>query len=124
MINDIQISKNFKLSEFECKGGSHQVVVDSELIEKLQELRDELGYPLIINSAYRNKEYNQKVGGSPKSQHLKGTAVDISLNNIPYTADEVEMIAELIGFDGIGKYDTFVHLDVRGYPARWDERTK
>ncbi|WP_018249710.1 YcbK family protein [Orenia marismortui] len=123
MINDIQISKNFKLSEFECKDGSHQVVIDSELVEKLQKLRDNVGQPLVINSAYRNADYNQKVGGSPNSQHLFGKAVDISLNNLPYDADDMEAIAEGLGFDGIGKYDTFIHLDVRGYKARWDERS-
>jgi len=31
------------------------------------------------------------------------------------------MIIE-IGFTGIGLYDSFIHLDVRLIPVRWDER--
>ena len=32
-------------------------------------------------------------------------------------------IAEKL-FDGVGRYDTFTHVDSRGLRARWDMRTK
>lgn len=122
-MNDIQISKNFKLSEFECTHPDHNhVQVDEVLLEKLQKLRDYLGVPLIINSAYRCDERNRQVGGSRNSLHKEGKAVDISLRTIPIGINELEELAEEIGFDGIGKYYTFIHLDTRGYPARWNER--
>ncbi|WP_230868147.1 YcbK family protein [Iocasia frigidifontis] len=121
IINNIKISKNFYLSEFECKDGSHQVVVDSELIDKLQKLRDYLGQAIVINSAYRNESHNKSVGGSPNSQHLKGKAVD--LRRIEgLTIDEMVAIAEDAGFSGIGKYNWGIHIDVRENKARWDMR--
>lgn len=122
-MNDFKISKNFNLKEFECTHPDHNhVQVDENLVDKLQKLREILGVPLIINSAYRCPERNRQVGGAKNSQHLKGTAVDISLETIDLPIDELEDLADSLGFDGIGKYNTFIHLDVRGYKARWDNR--
>ncbi|WP_286170102.1 D-Ala-D-Ala carboxypeptidase family metallohydrolase [Halocella sp. SP3-1] len=121
IINNIKISKNFYLSEFECKDGNHQVVIDSELIDKLQKLRDYLGQAIVINSSYRNESHNKSVGGSPNSQHLKGKAVDIRRIE-GLTIDEMVAIAEDAGFNGIGKYNWGIHIDVRENKARWDMR--
>ena len=121
-MNNIYISDNFKLSEFESPD-TKEVKVDEKLVDKLQKLRSEVGKPLIINSAYRTPEHNKSVGGVDNSQHLKGTAVDVGLHNLPYNADDMEKLAEDIGFNGIGKYNTFIHLDVRSNEqARWDNR--
>lgn len=124
MINDIQVSKNFKLREFHCKDGSNLVKIDSVLIDKLQKLRDRLGVPLTINSAFRTEAYNKKIKGSPKSQHIQGTAVDVSIRNIKMKIEDIAKIAESIGFTGIGLYDTFIHLDVRPGKSKFDYRTK
>ena len=35
-INNIRVAPNFLLREFACKGGSHQVVLHRELLERLQ----------------------------------------------------------------------------------------
>ena len=42
----------------------------------LQPVRNHLG-PIRISSGYRSKELNRAIGGSNKSQHSKGEAVDI-----------------------------------------------
>ena len=131
-MNDIQISKNFKLREFECKS-TGQVKLHEELLELLQSLRDNLGKPITINSGYRSKEHNEKVGGTKGSQHLKGTAVDISLRNLGYSAEGIAIIVKdiadklEIGRDnlGLGYANTFLHIDVRGLigdksPAEWN----
>lgn len=118
-INDIQISENFKLYEFECKDGSHLVKVCPILLAKLQTLRKRLGKPIIIGSGYRTPEYNRKVGGEDKtSQHLFGKAADIKVSG--FTPKQVAAEAEKVGFGGIGIYSTFVHLDTRSGKARWN----
>jgi uncharacterized protein YcbK (DUF882 family) len=123
-INNFQISKNFNLQEFECTHPNHRHVrVDDELVEKLQQLRDRLNVPLIINSAYRCPERNKQVGGADNSQHLYGKAADISLHTIPLQIEEIKRIARQIGFTGVGLYNTFIHLDVRHRQADWDNRT-
>jgi len=42
-----------------------------------QEIRDVLGCPVNVNSAYRCKALNDAVGSSDNSQHLKGLAIDL-----------------------------------------------
>jgi len=121
-MNDFQISKNFNLQEFECTHKDHRHIrINEDLVNKLQELRDYLGVPLIINSAYRCPERNSQVGGATRSQHLLGNAVDISLKTVDNRKKLMEL-AETIGFNGIGEYNTFIHLDVRGSKARWSKR--
>jgi uncharacterized protein YcbK (DUF882 family) len=120
VVKDIQLSKNFKLSEFVCKDGSKKVMYNPLLIEKLQVLRDKLQKSVTIVSAYRTPEYNKKVGGAPKSQHVEGNAVDIVVPG--YTPLQIAYIAEKIGFTGIGTYPTFTHVDVRnGKLVKWKD---
>ena len=134
MINDFNVTKNFKLKEFESPD-THEVKINKKLLQLLQAVRNEVNKPLIINSAYRTEEHNRKVGGAENSQHLEGNAVDISLENLDVGADGLAEIVKQqaeklkIGEDnlGIGKYHTFLHVDVRGLcgyksPARWDKR--
>lgn len=120
-INDISVAHNFRLYEFECHDGSNSVKVHPELIEKLQKFRELVGKPLKINSAYRTKEYNAKIGGSPRSQHVEGTAADIKLPS-GLTVDKFAELAEQVGFRGIGRYHWGIHVDVRETPAKWDYR--
>ena len=121
MINDIHISEHFKLSEFQS-GDTQEVKIDPKLIEKLEKLRKRIGQPLIINSGYRTPEHNTEIGGSQKSQHMEGTASDIAKVK-GLSIDEMAVLAQKAGFDGIGKYNWGIHADVRGNgPARWDYR--
>jgi hypothetical protein len=114
------LSKNFKVSEFACKDGSDIVLIDTNLIEVLQKIRDHFEKPVTINSAYRNPEYNKKVGGVSNSQHTKGTASDIVVKNIK-PIDVANYAEYLLGDKGgIGLYSNFVHIDTRGKRARWE----
>ena len=110
-INNIRVAPNFLLREFECRGGSRQVVLHRELLERLQALRDDLSRPVIINSGYRNPSHNAAVGGSPTSYHLRGIAADI---RVPGVSPQVlAESAGKAGFRGVITYATFVHVDVR-----------
>lgn len=46
-------------------------------MERLDEIREKYGKPIIITSGYRCQELNKKVGGKPNSFHLKGLAADL-----------------------------------------------
>jgi len=128
----VQLTKDFYLDEFECRDKSdiNLEVFDNilELADNMQLIRDYLGKPITINSAYRSPKYNKKIGGAKLSQHIIGNACDFTVKG--YTPDEVadkleELIKDLtISQGGIGRYDTFTHYDIRGIKARWDLRTK
>lgn len=49
-----------------------------DLQNRLNWIRTIFGYPIIINSGYRTEKHNKDVGGSPTSQHLTLSAVDIT----------------------------------------------
>lgn len=120
---DIQLSKNFKLSEFVCKDGSKKVYYVPELIDRLQAMRDKLGKAITIVSGYRTVEYNAKIGGAPKSQHLEGKAADIKVSGI--SPLDLAKVAESVGFKGIGIYtyngNSFLHVDVRATKSYWKD---
>lgn len=50
----------------------------------LDEIRDYCGQPFVITSTYRDKEHNERVGGSVTSQHLYGAAVDFFCPKVPF----------------------------------------
>lgn len=116
-INNIRVAPNFLLREFECRDGSHQVVLHRELLERLQALRDALGRPVIISSGYRNPTHNAAVGGSPDSYHLRGMAADIRVQGLS-PADLATAVRQA-GFRGIGIYNDFVHVDLRECKREW-----
>ena len=116
------LSKNFKVKEFRCKDGSDKILIDTELVELLQNIRDFFGKPVTITSAYRNAKYNAEVGGAKNSQHMYGTAADIVVKGVDPLV--VARYAEMIMPDkgGIGYYysdSNFTHVDVRTSKARW-----
>lgn len=115
-----RLSPNFRVEEFACKDGEKVVMIDTELVERLQTLRDMLGKPININSAYRTLAHNKKVGGQELSPHLAGQAADIVCPG--YSPSEIAKAAETVGFRGIGLYDTFVHVDVNPRRCLWDKR--
>ena len=123
MINDIHISEHFKLLEFESPD-TQEVKVDQKLIDKLEKLRKRIGQPLVINSGYRTPEHNEAVGGAEGSLHKPGKAGDIAKVK-GLSIDEMAVLAQEMGFDGIGKYNGRIHVDVReNGSARWDNRGK
>ena len=71
-------TKNFKVSEFDCKCGCGFNIVDQRLIDMCQTIRDYLGVPVKINSGCRCEKHNAKVGGVKGSYHTKGLAADLS----------------------------------------------
>ena len=86
-------------------------------IQLLDAVRKSLGYPLYINSCYRNREYNASLpNSSPKSMHIQFNAIDFTgKHGNPDEWFEAVMVQRINGMEvgGIGKYDTFVHVDTR-----------
>ena len=71
------------------------------LAEKVFEpLRAHVGGPIKVNSFYRGPELNKAIGGSSKSQHCQGMAMDIddTYGNMS-NADMYKFIKENLDFD-------------------------
>ena len=71
------LTKNFSRNEFECpdKCGFDNINMREVLL--LQEIRDELGAGLMVESGCRCEEHNREVGGVDDSGHLTGEAADV-----------------------------------------------
>ena len=111
---------NFSPAEIACRG-TGQIKLHPEALDKLQALRDRLGKPLIVRSAYRSPEHNRAVGGAKSSKHMDGTAFDIAMANHDPVA--FEAAAREVGFLGFGFYPRsgFIHVDL-GPARQWGER--
>ena len=127
----MKLTNNFSKSEFECKSGEEMpldVLENVKLLAiQLQKIRDYVGKPIRINSAYRSEAHNQAIGGVKTSQHILGKAADITIDT--FTPDQVVSIIEnmltnemLGGFyiGGLGSYNSFTHVDIREKKARWN----
>ena len=118
---DGQLSEHFKLSEFACRCGC--VIPDDKhppqgLIDKLEEVRAHFGAPVVITSGYRCPSHNASVGGAIRSRHMEGDASDIKVSGV--APSKVYAYADAtVANGGVGSYDTFTHIDVRGTKARW-----
>ena len=86
----------------------------------LETLTNSVGYTLDITSAYRSPDYNASVGGSKKSMHMQGKAVDVIMTG-KSDSERQQFIQAAIdaGIKGIGIYNTFTHIDIRSNKAAW-----
>lgn len=120
------VSKNLSVIEFQCHGVGccNTVLIDTDLVDIVQGIRDHFGQPVTITSGYRCPVHNRNVGGETASRHSdpRAHAADIVVKGVaPRT---VAQYAESVGIKGIGLYETaadgyFVHVDARTAKSFW-----
>ena len=109
--NVVMNLKNFTIDEFDSPDLPNSGLnMDNDFLQMLDIARQIADIPFKINSGYRTKEHNKKVGGKSDSSHLLGKAVDISYSN---SRDRWIIITALqeAGFNRLGIAKTFVHTD-------------
>ena len=85
--NSFSLSEMLKSNTANRRGIEEQYKPSKEVIDNLtrlcrkvlQPIRDSLEMPVRVTSGYRCEELNKAIGGSSKSQHVKGEAADIEL---------------------------------------------
>ena len=121
MKTDLQLSRNFWLSEFirsftaDNNNIYHQFKIEFNVITNLvyltsillQPLREIVG-PIRITSGYRCEKVNAIVGGAKGSQHLYGQAVDFVCDDF---AKAILFIRNNT-FDQLIIYDSFLHVSL------------
>ena len=115
--------KNFSPKELACGGGDcpyceGEYYHDPYSLDMIQEARDELGIPFILNSAHRCAKRNTLAGSTEKSQHRK---IAFDIRNGALSPEELydffdESFTETAG---VGIYSWGVHVDFRPNKARW-----
>jgi zinc D-Ala-D-Ala carboxypeptidase len=109
---------SFTLEELKChcgKCGSTGLEMKATFMDKLQALRNKLGFPMNITSGYRCPAYNASISHSGSDGvHTTGQAVDIAVRG--EQAYLLIKAALEMGFTGVGidqeGASRFVHLDI------------
>ena len=96
--------------------------------EVFEPLREWVGEPIVINSFFRSIELNKAIGGSGKSQHCKGQAIDIDDTRCHKTnAEMFKFIRDELDFDqliwefGDDKNPNWVHVS---YVSKEENRNR
>lgn len=107
---DMQLSRHFRLSEFTRSATAMRYGIDNEpdvesvealqnlCIHVLEPLRKRFGV-IKVTSGYRCPELNNKIGGSPSSQHLRGEAADIHVGSLETAKKYYYFILDNLVFD-------------------------
>lgn len=103
--------KYFTADELRCKCGCGTNGMKQRTVDRLDRLREVVGFPIVINSGYRCEQYNRDIGAT--QTHSSGQAVDIGCSH--KKALLIVEAALSIGFTGIGVNQRgnsrFIHLD-------------
>lgn len=83
----------------------------ASLWNTLNYVRQEFGFPIIVNSAYRTEQVNKQVGGAKRSLHMQGRAADIRPKD-PTKLDDLwkQLEKEKSCYSELIKYPTFIHI--------------
>ena len=102
----------------ELKGAGYKKI-DPVVLGKFLRVCEQTGQSYVINSGYRNPEKNKSVGGAKMSQHMTGKAIDVQVKGSYEERAEFVVAASRAGFNAIGVYSSFIHLDIRDYRVSW-----
>lgn len=115
-------TRNFTPAEVACKCGCG-MLPDADFMDKVQVVRDIVGFPLIPTSGARCPEYNDKVSSTGLTgPHTTGRAIDFGV--LGSRALEVVRAMLAVGFTGIGVNQKgnarFIHGDdLQTNPRPW-----
>jgi hypothetical protein len=117
---------NFSWNEA-TKGGTRiprsEVIVERiiAIAEAMEEVRELFGdKPITVNSWYRTPEVNTRIGGASNSRHMIGDAVDFTVEDMKPFDVYLKLDSWWGSRGGLGKANSFTHIDLRGSCARWD----
>lgn len=116
---------NFRPIEFKCPCNiCNHIFLDLRLPELLQKVRTYCGKPVFINhgGGHRCPRYNDELikrglPASPKSKHIMGQAVDISIEGLDGAS--IGIYLYMAGFRRIGIASNWAHGDVATGEAFW-----
>jgi uncharacterized protein YcbK (DUF882 family) len=117
------MTPHFGREELTCKCGCG-FLPQQDFMDKVEQHRLSVGFPLAVSSAARCPDHNARVSGTGRSgPHTTGRAIDLAVSH--GKAYMVLATALRMGFTGIGVQQKgggrFIHLDdlADGRPAIW-----
>lgn len=119
---DAQLSKSFRLSDFRPGEHSYDYIrISPRLVAVLEDINARAGRPVTVISGYRPAARNLHHGSEANGTHVDGLAADICCDGLS-SEQLYEICQDVVGKQGgVGLYPAHrtVHVDLRGYEARW-----
>ena len=109
--------RHFSAAELSCNHCG-EYFHDEKTLDALQKVRETVARPVVVNSGHRCVTHNKAVGGAAASEHLK-IAIDIKARG--HDRQALLKACQDAGFQGIGFYKTFLHVDM-GAARTWGDR--
>lgn len=115
----MQLTANFSLAELTVTDRNMPNVPNEAEVASLrslaemilQPLRDAVGKPVRVNSAFRSEAVNRAVGGTATSQHRLGQAADIHVPGMTSAEVAKKIVALGLPFDQvIEEFGSWVHV--------------
>lgn len=118
---DKSASANFSIREFDCKDGTRVPKCAEDAVRELcrdilEPMRAKFGR-CKVNSGYRHRAYNRRIGGEPNSFHIYELRCDQVAADVRFErgtpAQWAAYARSLRGIGGVGQYNRsgFVHVD-------------
>lgn len=107
---------NDNLLEFRGRtwsNGANESQIDPGAAELARRIARAVGRKISVTSAYRDRKKNKDCGGAPNSLHMRGYALDLPWGTNTVEGKERVLRAAIeAGAQGIGIYNTFIHVDI------------
>ena len=117
------ISPHISENEYRCKccGALPPALRGGEIptcyewfFEDFEDIRLELGKPIVISSGYRCPKHNHAIGGELLSAHLWGLALDLDRNSVA-EVEELRLIVEMVHpelrMEVVKDIGAWIHID-------------
>ncbi|WP_115629377.1 D-Ala-D-Ala carboxypeptidase family metallohydrolase [Buttiauxella agrestis] len=115
------ISQHFYRHDFACPCGCGFADISKELVSLLERVYQYFERPVYVQLGCCCTYYNKAHGGEYATQHLLGAAADILVNTIAPDAVADYLENAYPKEYGIGRGESYTHIDVRPLPKRWRE---
>jgi zinc D-Ala-D-Ala carboxypeptidase len=112
-VDQIVTLRYFKIADFACHHCGENKI-DYKLVEMIDELRHQCGFPIGISSGYRCPDHNVKVSSTGRNgPHTTGRAADLAVSHKQaLTVLRKALAMDFTGFGVQQKGDgRFIHLD-------------
>lgn len=109
---------NFSKEEFDCSH-TDQNKMRIVFMDKIQALRDQCGFPIVVTSGYRHQSHPVEAKKARAGEHSFGLAADVQVAN--HRRWDLINNAMRLGFTRIGVSNSFIHLGLatmnEGFPS-------
>lgn len=116
-----KISPHFYMNEVACRDRNRTLPTGAALAsaERVAELMERIrqffgNLPITVNSWYRTPEWNRQCGGAKNSLHMRGMAVDFTVQGLKPSEvyNRLSKVTKELGIGGLAGYKGFVHVDI------------